>query len=192
MYCPRCGQQASEEVRFCSRCGLPLDDTIALVEAGGHLTTRDTLQDLTPALTPRVRGTRKGLLFIAGGALFFVLAVALTVIKEDFFVLMLPAALVFTFGVMRALYGLLLEDDAARRKSSKLPAVSYQEPARANLKRGAQPPAELPHARQRPASDFARGRAGTADITAPPSVVENTTALLEEKGSIHRQSGNAS
>jgi len=178
MYCPRCGQQALEEVRFCSRCGLPLDDTLALVEAGGYLTTRDALHDLTPALTPRVRGTRKGLLYIAGGALFFVLAVALTVIKEDFFVLMLPAALVFTFGVMRALYGLLLEDDAARRKSPKLSAA--HESTRANLKRGANAVAELPHARMHPASDFARGRADTSDMAAPPSVTEATTSLLEK------------
>ena len=33
MYCPRCGQQASEEVSFCSRCGLPLDDAAGLPHA---------------------------------------------------------------------------------------------------------------------------------------------------------------
>lgn len=181
MYCPRCGQQASEEVSFCSRCGLPLGDTSALVEAGGRLSSRDELDALTPALTPRVRGTRKGLLYMVGGALFFMLAVGLTLIKEDFFVLMLPAALVFTFGVMRAFYGLLLEDDTARRKSTKLAAANTYEPTRASLKRGADV-AQLPHARQRPASDFARGRADTADIAAPPTVTENTTALLEEDG----------
>jgi hypothetical protein len=181
MYCPRCGQQASEEVRFCSRCGLPLDDAAALVEAGGRISPRDDDAHADAlALTPRQRGTRKGLLIMAGGLLFFALALALMSIKEDFFVLMLPAALVFTFGVMRMLYGLLLEDDAARRKSPKL-AAADSERTRAKLSRGARDAAaQLPHARTRPASDFAARRAETSDMAPPTSVTDATTALLEK------------
>ena len=180
MYCPRCGQQASEEVRFCSRCGLPLDDASALVEAGGRLAPHEDPHEQARALTPRQRGTRKGLLIMAGGLIFFMLAFFLMHIKEDFFVLMLPAALVFTFGVMRMLYGLLLEDDAARRKSPKLAAAAEHERPRAKLKRGARAAAELPHARTRPASDFAARRADTSDMAASPSVTEATTSLLED------------
>src|ERR1051325_1935333 len=120
MYCPRCGQKASEGIRFCSRCGLPLDDALALVEAGGRLTTRDVPHEGARPLTPRQRGTRKGLLIMPGGVVFFILAALLTALKGDFFVLMLPAALVFTFGFMRGLYGLLLEEDTARRKRPEL------------------------------------------------------------------------
>jgi hypothetical protein len=168
MYCPRCGQQASEEVSFCSRCGLPLDDAAALVEAGGHLAPRPD----APALTPRQRGARKGLLIMAGGFIFFALALLLMTIKQDFFVLMLPAALVFTFGVMRAFYGLLLEDDAARRRPER---------GRAKLARRASGEREeLPPARTRPASDFAKSRADTSDMVAPQSVTEATTTLLEK------------
>ena len=179
MYCPRCGQQASEEVRFCSRCGLPLDDALALVEAGGRLAPHEESHEHARPLTPRRRGTRKGLLIMAGGMLFFVLALLLMMIKQDFFVLMLPAALVFTFGVMRILYGMLLEDDAARRKSGRPAAPVEHERPRAKLKSGARH-AELPHARTRPASDFAARRTETSDMAAPPSVSEATTSLLEE------------
>ncbi|MCA1621121.1 MAG: zinc-ribbon domain-containing protein, partial [Acidobacteria bacterium] len=35
MFCPRCGQQAAEEVRFCSRCGLPLGAAAEIVASGG-------------------------------------------------------------------------------------------------------------------------------------------------------------
>jgi hypothetical protein len=179
MYCPRCGQQASEEVRFCSRCGLPLDDAAALVEAGGHLAPHDDgPHEHARALTPRQRGTRKGLLIMAGGVIFFALAFFLMHIKEDFFVLMLPAALVFTAGVMRMLYGLLLEDDAARRKSPKLKAADEHERTRAELGR-ANAAAELPHARTRPASAFTKKSADTADMASPASVAEATTKLLE-------------
>lgn len=177
MYCPRCGRQASEDVSFCSSCGLPLDDAAALVEAGGRLAPRG---DAAQELTPRQRGTRKGLLIMAGGVLFFVLAFFLMHIKEDFFVLMLPAALVITIGVMRVLYGQLLEDDAARRKSPKLKASGEHERARATLGR-VNAPAGLPPARTRPASDFAKKTAAdTADMISPPSVTEATTKLLEE------------
>ena len=176
MYCPRCGQQASEEVSFCSRCGLPLDDSAALVEAGGRL---DAAAQGPRALTPRQRGVRKGLLVMAGGLLFFALAFALMHVKEDFFVLMLPAVIVITIGVMRMLYGLLLEDDAARRKSPKLAAANEYERSRSKLKNGSHTN-KLPPARTRPASDFAARRTDTADMAAPPSVTEATTRLLEE------------
>ena len=180
MYCPRCGQQASEEVRFCSRCGLPLDDAAALVESGGRLAAPDRLQEGARPLTPRQRGTRKGLLITVGGILFFVLSAILASAKGDFAVFLPFAALVITFGIMRMLYAMLLEDDAARRKSPKLAAADDYERPRAKLSRGARDAARLPHARTRPASDFAARRADTSDMASPPSVTDATTALLEK------------
>jgi len=180
MYCPRCGQQASEEVRFCSRCGLPLDDTAALVEAGGHLATRDGAPEGAPVLTPRQRGMRKGMLIIVGGILLFVLTAFLTWAKSDFFVFVPVAALVFTIGVMRMLYGMLLEDDAARRKSPKRADADASERSRETLGRGTANANVLPPARSRPAKEFAQNRADTASMPAPPSVTEATTSLLEK------------
>src|SRR5215204_4087601 len=115
MFCPRCGQQAAEEVSFCSRCGLPLGAAAELVEAGER-------HELEPAnvnagLTPRQRGSRKGLMVIAGGVLFFVIVAVLMTIKEDFFPFLILGALIITAGVMRMLYGLLLEEDAPAKKS---------------------------------------------------------------------------
>ena len=38
MHCPRCGQQqVSEEIKFCSRCGLPLGLIAEVVAHGGFL-----------------------------------------------------------------------------------------------------------------------------------------------------------
>src|SRR5947209_19847334 len=96
MFCPRCGQQqASEEVRFCSRCGLHLDALAEFVESGGRLASRDASEDL-PALTPRQRGTRMGLLILVAGLIFGVLAVILTAFKEDFFPFLILAAFILT------------------------------------------------------------------------------------------------
>ena len=176
MFCPRCSQQASDEVRFCSRCGFPLDALAELVESGGLL-ERGAGEE-SRVLTPRQRGMRKGSLIMVGGLTFGVLAVLLTLFKEDFFVLMLPAALVFIYGLMRLLYGVLLEDDSARAKAAKRLPASPREKVRDGLEgaRGA----ALPPARAVPASAFTGARADTSDMAVPPSVTESTTRLLEE------------
>ena len=189
MFCPRCGQQqASDEVRFCSRCGLRLDELSEFVESGGRLDARDAAEDL-PALTPRQRGTRVGLMILAGGLIFGLISLLLTAMKHDFFILFFPAAVILTVGVMRILYGLLLEDDSARkkqemrlRKESKRPSRDeWQETAR-DKKRGKLSGArgkELPPQRTVPASAYTGARADTGEMAAPPSVTESTTKLLE-------------
>ncbi|HYH84775.1 MAG TPA: zinc ribbon domain-containing protein [Pyrinomonadaceae bacterium] len=178
MFCPRCSQQASDDVRFCSRCGLSLDAVTELVESGGYRASATGEGAL--ALTPRQRGTRKGALIMVAGVTFAVLAVLLTLFKEDFFVLMLPAALVFTIGLMRMLYGLLLEDDSARSKAAKRAPATTHEKAPPKLDRASARGAQLPPARSVPASVFTSVRADTSDMAAPPSVTESTTRLLEE------------
>jgi hypothetical protein len=173
MFCPRCGQQAAEEVRFCSRCGLPLDAAAGLVGAGGHADPEPS--EANVGLTPRQRGTRKGLMITAGGALFFVIVAILDTIKDDFFPVLLLAGLIITVGVMRMLYGLLLEEHAPAGKSLKRPAAAAptfaHEGARA---------AELPPARTVPANVYAKPGAQTSDMAVPPSVTEGTTRLLDE------------
>src|ERR1044071_5649640 len=109
MYCPPGGRQASEERSFCSGCGLPLEDSAALVAAGGRLAASD--EAYARPLTARQRGTRKGVIITVGGILLFGLFAFLMTIKEDLFALLPLAALVIAFGVMRTLYGALLEED---------------------------------------------------------------------------------
>ena len=179
MFCPRCGQQAAEEVRFCSRCGLPLDAAAEVVEAGGspdwHLARTEAGG---VALTPRQRGTRKGLMLTIGGLLFFGVAILLTAFKEDFFVLLMPAVILLTIGVMRMLYALLLEGHKPDKKTTERLAAAPN--SAAELGRGTSRDAELPPARTVPASLYTK-TADTNDMTASPlSVTESTTRLLDE------------
>ncbi|HEX8558527.1 MAG TPA: zinc-ribbon domain-containing protein [Pyrinomonadaceae bacterium] len=178
MFCPRCGQQAAEEVRFCSRCGLPLDAAAELVEAEG----RPGRAQSEPAetLTPRQRGVRKGLMLTAGGLLSFAVVVLLTAFKEDFFVLLVPAGVLLLVGVMRMLYGLLLEGHGPGGETRALTAADARD-ARAELPRAAARGGQLPHARAVPITPRAKSHADTRDMAAPPlSVTENTTRLLDE------------
>jgi hypothetical protein len=171
MFCPRCGQQAAEEVRFCSRCGLPLDAAAELVEAGGLRGPELTRGEASVGLTPRQRGARKGLLIVAGGGFFFAVAALLTAFRDELFPFLILAGLVITAGVMRLLYGLLLEEHAPAKETVKPAAELPREQTRA---------AELPPARAVHASAYAKPDARTADMAAPLSVTENTTRLLDE------------
>src|SRR4051812_24535522 len=67
MFCPQCGQQqASDERRFCSRCGFPLSIVAELLASGGVLTTRADSETEPRVVSPRGRGVRQGvaILFI--------------------------------------------------------------------------------------------------------------------------------
>jgi hypothetical protein len=172
MFCPRCGQQAAEEVRFCSRCGLPLDAAAEIVETGGEFTRPSAGR----GLTPRQRGTRKGLMLTVGGLLSLKAALLLTLYKEDFFVLLVPAGILLIVGVMRVLYGLLLEEHAPARKSLKRTDVDATPKLAREQTRGA----ELPPARTVPANVYVKPGAQTSDMAAPSSVTESTTRLLDE------------
>lgn len=177
MFCPQCGQQQpSEAVRFCKRCGMSLDRLAKFVERNGELNVGEVTEGR--GLTPRQRGTRVGLLVMVSGLLFGGIAALLTAIKNDLFVLLPLAALVFTVGVMRLLYGLLLEGDAPRRKdASAAPGGEPRPPI--ERRRTA---ARLPHARAVPVPTPATSRADTSDMAAPRgSVTEQTTRLLEEE-----------
>jgi hypothetical protein len=177
MFCPRCGQQAAEEVRFCSRCGLPLDAAAGLVEAGGYTALEPAQADAAGGLTPRQRGTRKGLMIIAGGVFFFVLVAILNTFKDDFFPVLILAGLIIMAGVMRMLYGLLLEEHALAKK---LPQRTHADSTPALTREGTRA-AELLPARTVPASVYAKPGADTSDMAAAPhSVTESTTRLLDE------------
>ena len=167
MFCPRCGQQAAEEIRFCSRCGLPLGAAAELVEAGGELAR----PEVAGVLTPRQRGMRKGLMITAGGVVFLFIVAVLMVVKEDFFPFLILGGLITTVGVMRILYGLLLEGHAPAKETGKRAAELPREQTRA----------ELPPARAVPVNAYARPGARTNDMAAPPAVTESTTRLLDEE-----------
>ena len=141
-------------MRYCARCGFPVEGVAALLASGGQLEPPGAAAE--GALTPRQRGTRKGVLITAGGLLFLKAAYLLTLYKDDFFVLMLPAALLVIVGVMRILYGLLLESDAQHSR-------------------------QLKAARAADATTRELAAADRAQPLPPASIADSTTRLLEEQ-----------
>ncbi len=109
MYCPKCGQQqASEEVFFCSRCGLKLDVVRAFV-AGEHdgafkTTSRPTHRDVNSGVGLMLLGTLFTSGVVALGDLDF--PGAFLVLTASFIAILLTSR-----HLMRAIYRLVSAEE---------------------------------------------------------------------------------
>ncbi|HKC63321.1 MAG TPA: hypothetical protein VKB86_06775 [Pyrinomonadaceae bacterium] len=176
MYCPRCGQQqASEEMRFCSRCGFPLSGVTELLVNDGVLRSVEN-ESQEQMVSPRRKGISQGVLIMLAGA---VVVPVLGVLNHYLRILepmvALSALLFFLGGFVRILYAIFFEKGASGKKIlTPAPDTS------AELSASSARTAALPPAQSIPVSDFTPRRANTAELVTPPSVTENTTRLLDE------------
>jgi len=169
MYCPKCSQQqASEELRFCSRCGFPLAGVSTLLANDGALPhvendaqhpgrrgrmIKESVLLTLPVWTVALLTT---ILWDRGGPLESVAKVGSLI----FFLLGL-------IGLLRFLYAFLF----VREASSGMPEPAF--PAASSR-------AALPPQQNNPLTDYPR-RTNTRDMAPRVSVTENTTRLLEEQ-----------
>jgi hypothetical protein len=177
MYCPQCGQQqVSESLRFCSRCGFPLEGVLQLLGSGGAL---PFYQPSGPQqMSPRRKGVRQGAaLFLAGAVLVPMLGIISSFTHgPNLLDILVPLAAVIFFlgGLMRMLFAALFEEGAP--KHHQIVTTSY---APIPLSQPGAPAPALPPAQNNPATAW-RPRPNTAEVRRPPSVTENTTRLLDK------------
>jgi len=182
MYCPQCGQQQSPgAVRFCSRCGFPLDGVLQLLSSGGMLPVyRDA--EASKEMSPRKRGVRQGgLLLLLGMILVPILGVFASYINGPFpeILAALAAIICFLGGPLRMLYAALFEEGAPRPVfQNARPYIGAPSPN----PQFARPMhnAALPPPPAQSASGW-RSRPITSELAGPPSVTENTTRLLDKE-----------
>jgi len=98
MHCPQCGQQqVSEIVRFCSRCGFPLDGVIHLLANNGLLPVYRTPEGASE-ISPRKRGVRQGgILMLTGILLVPILGVLSHYADSNFLELLVAIAALLCF-----------------------------------------------------------------------------------------------
>lgn len=185
MYCPNCGQQqVSNELKFCSRCGLPLGLVAEVLANGGFLPQLAELNQKKPRLTKK-----HGVLFSVFWFIFFIL-----ILTPFFGIVNAPdeltgmSAIIGVFGSL-----MLLIASLTLLKSSKNETQfgAYQQnfpPLQA-----APPPNlyqtnvnQLPPQQSQPVSSFVPPSAGswkapdTGELVRPQSVTEDTTKLLNK------------
>ncbi len=187
MHCPHCGQQqVSDSLRFCSRCGFPLEGVIKLLANGGTLPFSQPIAG-TREISPRRKGVRQGaVLFMAGAVLVPVLGVinGFTLGPSMLDILVPLAAILFFFGgLMRMLFAAVFEEGAAIERQAI--SSSYAPPIAHQLNKAPARGAALPSAPSNPATG-SKPRPSTAESFQPPSVTENTTRLLDRDDSKDR------
>lgn len=178
MYCPQCGQQqASGIVRFCSRCGFPLDGVIQLLGTGGILPVYRNPDD-PMQISPRRKGVKQGgILLLTGAVLVPILGVMSSFSNSAFLEILIAFAAIICFlgGPLRMLYAAVFEEGAPNPFHHARPFVPAPGPP-PQFNPRVQQSALPPQSTQPPPW---RARPITAELANPPSVTENTTRLLD-------------
>ncbi|SRR5579885_734334 len=169
MHCPQCGQQFSNDVRFCKSCGFSLDGIRELLVP----------TDISPTLEkdvhkPRLSRSRKGL--YRGVIIISIGIVLLSVsgVKSNIYPL-----IALICGVLRILYAMIFQEDTPRKKKPDYPPP-YVAPVAATQLDTVTLGATLPPPRSVPVAAFNARLVNTAEMANRPSVTEHTTKLLNE------------
>ena len=172
MYCPKCGQQQiSEEMRFCSRCGLALTG-LAEWLAGRPLPVQQAEEAQPVGVSRRRKNMRRAakMMFFSGVLFPIFLVIALS--ENDGGPIGVPVMLFF-ISLAWMLYARIFSDNTVPGALNRAPQTStlYAPPTRAPL-----PPATPP-----PIPNTGRQHVRTNELAQPPSVTENTTRLLDNE-----------
>ena len=181
MFCPQCGQQqVTGVIRFCSRCGFPLDGVIQLLAHGGMLPAYSTPDEPMP-ISPKRRGVKQGgVLFLSGILIVAILGMFANYSNSTFLEILaaLAAIICFVGGPLRMLYAGIFEEGAPKRHMSYGPPVPMHVPQQQFAPHVHAPALSPPPAQRMPTW---RSRPNTAELVTPPSVTENTTRLLDKE-----------
>lgn len=183
MFCPKCSQpQASDETRFCSRCGLALDDLKEMVSGGGGARASGPGAGGAGPL-PRQKGVRQGAALMLLSVVLIPAYVLLAALfpAEDHLVESSPSdtpfekisqAILFTvfmLGLARVLYARLFQQGGSTRE------------AEAEQLKGSASNHGLPPAQSIPVSGFGSWRIDTGEMAQPRSARERTTRSLGDE-----------
>ena len=165
MHCPKCGQsEVSAEVRFCSRCGLPLRVVRELVMNDGVAPAKYEVEVQGIERSERQKGTRFGAKLIFWGLIFVPITLAFSLlVKSPYFFLI--SLIIVLAGLGRVLYARLFEEVQRSAKHDAQPTL-----ARNSLPNAP----DVSHT-----MSLSSYGPSTREITPPPSITEHTTKLLD-------------
>lgn len=187
MFCPKCSQpQVSDDMQFCSHCGLTLNNLKEIVR-GQAGTKASQTQAREEKLSPRQKGVRQGSVLMVLSLILipaYILLAPLfpahdrlveSAVSDTPFekVSQLVLLTIFLLGVARVLYARLFEPGADLRDG-------YNETEIGELK-GPTTNHELPPAQSIPVSGFGSWRINTGEMVQPEAVIGHPTKSLEEE-----------
>lgn len=168
MYCPKCGQQVTDNMRFCSRCGLSISEVAEWLAGGGQSGVR---AEAEVPLSPRRKGMRRGAKIMFWGGILLPIFLGLSIAVDGPAPLLIPF-IIFLTGLSMLLYSRLFGEEVSPIRSGQVQDVEL---GTAPVKRA------LTQASNAGISGSDRRRLGTAEMVRPPSVTEHTTKLLDSE-----------
>lgn len=171
MYCPNCGQQQiSDEMRFCSRCGLALSGLAEWLSGGGVPAKREDGAHIE-TWSPRRKGIRRAakLMFFSG--VLFVVFLVFSLLIDEAAPMILPVVVFFVSLVMMLYARLFSEKTAPVKRETPQTSALDSNPIRATLP----PPINIP------LGGVGRQQPQTKEMAQPPSVTDHTTRLLDNE-----------
>jgi hypothetical protein len=178
LHCPRCGQQqVSEEIKFCSRCGMPLGIVSEVVAQGGHLAQLAQLGKKN-----KFFNKKNGVIFSAFWFMFFVLIMTpfwgIVGVEE----LAGVSAIIGIFGGLMWMIGALVLLPSSRHAIGNEVGSYASQTAQGLYGHGQQ--TALPPQQSQPVSSYVPAAGGwrapdTGEFANPGSVTDNTTRLLK-------------
>ena len=176
MYCPKCNQaQATDEMRYCSRCGFPLSTVAILLQNDGVLPLASTEGRMRSS---RARTATESVILTV---FFWVIGLLATYWFDaggPFELMARIGSLIFFLlglvGLLRFVYAFLFMTDR------EIDAEHYARQITGQKR------LTLPTPQQTPFSDFPR-KVNTKEMVQPLSVTENTTRHLDDSESNYQR-----
>ena len=168
MFCPQCGQQqVAGVIRFCSRCGFPLDGVLQLFSNGGSLPVYRSPEEPVP-ISPRRKGVKQGgLLLLSGAVIVPILGIFASYSNSAFLEILaaLAAIICFIGGPLRMLFAGVFEEGAPK-------PVACMDQRRCTCRNSLLNTCPALHCRLRlrARSPLLGARVPTAELVSPPSV----------------------
>ncbi len=171
MFCPNCGQQQiSEEMRFCSRCGLALTGLADwLVHGRVPLMRRDEAQ--VEPTSPRRKSIRRAAKMMFFSAVLFPIFLVFSLAAEEPGPMAVPFILFF-ISLAWMLYARLFKETNA---PASLPSSQTSVLGPTPMRNALPPPINVP------IPGVGRNQVRTNELAQPPSVTENTTRFLDKE-----------
>jgi hypothetical protein len=173
MFCPHCGQrQISNDARFCSACGFPLNVVSEVLEAGGRLPSRPAVPG-GGNLSPRNKGLRQGAFLMLSTVVVVPVVIFLGVAMLDLPGELIPLTAIVCVmgGLLRMLYALFFESNMPT-DGAGASVQQYVPPAVPPNYLGTPPPqaSALPPAQSTHVHDYRRPhRFDTGELAQPPT-----------------------
>ena len=177
MHCPRCGQeQVSGNLKYCSKCGLPLGWVAEIIRNGGELPEIKTSGRST--WFTRANGLKLSLVWFL--VLDFLLVPLIAILGGEEEVALL-AVMGFMGAVLIAVFSMMFLKNPPK---NQLNVQANEQPGVIGIPAGVEQNT-LPAGQQQPASEFAAPGAwkapDTGELAKPGSVTEGTTRLLKKE-----------